>query len=1044
MTLRGAVLGVGVVAAMGAAGLLGADIGAAGAATYTEDEGDFRNPERGFYRTGYVNLLSTAFAANAAKYSDIYNLFGQTIIYSRLSLADYRDFDHLPSSVIDTLATNLANLRGTGLKAALRFRYGGAGSVDATKARMLNHIADLTPAFDAYADVIAYVEAGFIGDFGEWHSSETIDTNPTNDSTCGNRDMPDILDALHAAVPGDRMVLMRYPRMQGRAPCAPYDTTVTSETAYDASNRSRTGIYNDGIMCGKHNSGTFWCKPFDQEEAYWDRQSDFTLTVGEGSGREMGTCAGGDVCPKGAAGSLPCSIDSQCLYSGVDYGPCVLDWNRCTKGMAFGARHNLAATNDGVTNEGSAIVLDGLRTDSPECFTGFSRKLGYRYVLNEATWLGSVVAGAPMNLSFTLRNDGFARLYNPRTVYASLRSPLVRRDVALATDPRRWSPNGASTTVTETIVVPADLPPGTYDIALWLPDAGPLLRSDAKYAIRFANDGTWDPVGGTNVLGTISVTASAATTTTTLSPPPPPNSTTLPAPTTTSTTTTTTTTATTATTVTTSTTSTTSTTLPPSSAIVRVDEASVKSVCVGTAADTVTISSVVVGGQPNRMLVVTVGAEEADTDCNLASSMASVKYGQATLTRAVSALSDTSSWRSCNGIFYLLDPPSGVADIVINFPTSVAGAIDNRHAGAFVLYDVAQGPPTAVAAAGADATTDPVATIITASTASSLAVDVFTQGEVGTFSPTSPGQVERWERSCTSSGSAASTLFAATPGPIALGWDHSLPKRYAHSLAIFASADGVTPTTSSTTTTSTSTTSTTSTTTVTLPPVGESIGVDIATIRTACGASAADTITIPAVPVGAQANRILVVTVGAEENDRDCDLASPQVAVRYGITPLTRAVAALSDTNSWRTCNGVFYLLNAPTGTADVVVTFPSATSNRIDNRHAGAMVLYGAAQQAPVSIANAGADATTNPISTAIAIATSESLVVDIVTQGEAGSFAPNQGGQSKRWEASCGSSSSATSTRDAALPGPLLLGWSHSSPKRYAHALAAFRPAP
>jgi hypothetical protein len=188
----------------------------------------------------------------------------------------------------------------------------------------------------------------------------------------------------------------------------------------------------------------------------------------------------------------------------------------------------------------------------------------------------------------------------------------------------------------------------------------------------------------------------------------------------------------------------------------------------------------------------------------------------------------------------------------------------------------------------------------------------------------------------------------------------------------------------------------------------------------------------------------LIVTVGAEENDRDCDLASSQSTVRYGATLLTRAAAALSDTSSWRTCNGVFYLLNPPSGTADVVVTLPSATSNRIDNRHAGAMVLYDAAQQAPTEIANSGADATTNPVSTSIAIATSRSLVVDVITQGEAGAFLPNQAGQSERWDLSCGSSSSATSTREGALPGSLLLGWSHSTPKRYSHALAAFRPAP
>jgi hypothetical protein len=107
-------------------------------------------------------------------------------------------------------------------------------------------------------------------------------------------------------------------------------------------------------------------------------------------------------------------------------------------------------------------------------------------------------------------------------------------------------------------------------------------------------------------------------------------------------------------------------------------------------------------------------------------------------------------------------------------------------------------------------------------------------------------------------------------------------------------------------------------------------------------------------------------------------------------------------------------------------------------------MVLYGAAQQAPEAIASAGADATTNPIVTSIAVTTPRALVVDVVTQGDAGSFAPTQVGQSERGDVSCGSSSSAMSTREAGGPGSLPLGWSHTSARRYAHALAAFRPAP
>ena len=114
---------------------------------------------------------------------------------------------------------------------------------------------------------------------------------------------------------------------------------------------------------------------------------------------------------------MACSTDADCVYNKVDYGPCVLDWHHCTKGMAYAARHNLAAMNDGVNWSGARIVLDGLRNDVPECFSEFSRRLGYRYVLTEAAWPASVAAGGVLDLDVTLRNDGFARLYNPRAAY---------------------------------------------------------------------------------------------------------------------------------------------------------------------------------------------------------------------------------------------------------------------------------------------------------------------------------------------------------------------------------------------------------------------------------------------------------------------------------------------------------------------------------------------------------------------------------------------------------------------------------------------------
>jgi hypothetical protein len=188
---------------------------------------------------------------------------------------------------------------------------------------------------------------------------------------------------------------------------------------------------------------------------------------------------------------------------------------------------------------------------------------------------------------------------------------------------------------------------------------------------------------------------------------------------------------------------------------------------------------------------VTVGAKEDDTDCDLNHATASVSYAGVPMARAVATRSDTSNWRACNGIFYLHNPPVGTANVTITFPSTTAGnLIDSRQAGAFLLRNVAQQPPQAIKTAGADRTTNPVITSIQTSSSGAWVVDVITQGNTGTFTPTEAGQVKRTEQSCTGSSNATSTKEVAAPATTSLGWSHSLPKRYAHSLAAFARASG--------------------------------------------------------------------------------------------------------------------------------------------------------------------------------------------------------------------------------------------------------------
>jgi SAM-dependent methyltransferase len=155
--------------------------------------------------------------------------------------------------------------------------------------------------------------------------------------------------------------------------------------------------------------------------------------------------------------------------------------------------------------------------------------------------------------------------------------------------------------------------------------------------------------------------------------------------------------------------------------------------------------------------------------------------------------------------------------------------------------------------------------------------------------------------------------------------------------------------------------------------------------------------------VGIDMAKNVVVTVGGEENELDCDLNAASARVTYGATPLQRA----------------------------------------IDNRHAGVFVIHGAAQAAPQATRFVGGNGSTNPLTTTIDPVLPGTPAVDVLTRGNVAAFTPSASGQVERWEQSCTSSGSATSSRSATANDTLAFTWSHTDPNRYSHSLAAFRPA-
>ncbi|NTU56129.1 MAG: DUF4874 domain-containing protein, partial [Anaerolineales bacterium] len=155
--------------------------------TFAPSDASLLNPERGFF-TPYELPGTPGFSPLRAT--------GNTLVHLNIRLDDWRGTD-IPQETLDGLDTNFSDIRDAGVKAIIRFAYNQGpypdSEPDASKSQILRHIEQLTPLLQKNTDVIAWVEAGFIGAWGEWHTS----TNGLDNLT----DKRDILNTLLAAIP---------------------------------------------------------------------------------------------------------------------------------------------------------------------------------------------------------------------------------------------------------------------------------------------------------------------------------------------------------------------------------------------------------------------------------------------------------------------------------------------------------------------------------------------------------------------------------------------------------------------------------------------------------------------------------------------------------------------------------------------------------------------------------------------------------------------------------------------------------------------------
>ncbi len=187
--------------------------------------------------------------------------------------------------------------------------------------------------------------------------------------------------------------------------------------------------------------------------------------------------------------------------------------------------------------------------------------------------------------------------------------------------------------------------------------------------------------------------------------------------------------------------------------------------------------------------------------------------------------------------------------------------------------------------------------------------------------------------------------------------------------------------------------------------------------------------------VGTGADRVLIVGLATEDTSSTVLNVS---AITYGGVALTAASgSAATAGSSTLDKTQLFYLLNPPSGTGTVSVTFGGA----VNGVSAGSTSLSGVAQTVPGAVAiNTAASGTT--ISAAVSVATAGSWVVDVANSGASNGTLTAGSAQTKRWGVSQSSSGGAGSTAAPAATGTTTMSWTAGSSSQLALSAAVFAP--
>lgn len=410
--------------------------------SYTESLEVISNPERGF-----MHSWSVPSEGEPLSLVTLNSLANENVtIILRLYYLDAFKNSNLSEAQLNLIKTDFERLREAGIKCVLRFAYNSDSSeTDAPLNIIENHLDQIKPIISENADVIAFVQAGFIGSWGEW----AFTTN--NLTTTESRKA--VLNKLLEVFPEEVKVQLRTPRYKQEI--FDYTTAIDETVGYGTTDIARVGFHNDCFLASVDDYGTYQNVPI--EKSYISNEANFVPT-------------GGETCPPSGIPTASCATAEEEMTL-LKWTYLNLDW--------YGP------------------VLNVWRNNS--CFVDFQKKLGYRLVLKSAELQKEVTVNSNFNLNTVISNVGYAPVYNKKNTFLVLKATdgtLFKKELSF--DVRKVLPN-VDFQLNESVTL-TGVPAGKYELFLKIEDQSSKLADRPEYAIQLANSDSWEALEGLNKL----------------------------------------------------------------------------------------------------------------------------------------------------------------------------------------------------------------------------------------------------------------------------------------------------------------------------------------------------------------------------------------------------------------------------------------------------------------------------------------------------------------------------------------------------------------